>query len=155
MKNTPYTAPKHNNILTDLIVIWPLLTWWEASTKEHVEQVFRWDVCFKITMVSVPAWVWSLLSILVILPSFLSITQHGVSITNGWKMQRKPTNLHVVRLHLHVLHGTALEITCNLPLNASVAPGAWFLSGWNFRASFLYAFLRSSSEAVFSTPRIW
>lgn len=29
----------------------------------------------------------------------------------------------------------ALQVT--LLLKASVAPGAWFLSGWNFKASFL------------------
>lgn len=35
--------------------------------------------------------------------------------------------------------GSLLSLTERwwLPLNASVAPGAWFLSGWNFRASFL------------------
>lgn len=40
------------------------------------------------------------------------------------------------------------------PLKASVAPGAWFLSGWNFKASFLYAFFRSSSDASLLSPRI-
>lgn len=41
-----------------------------------------------------------------------------------------------------------------VPLKASVAPGAKFLSGWNLRASFLYAFFKSSSLAFLGTPRI-
>ena len=41
-----------------------------------------------------------------------------------------------------------------IPLKASVAPGALFLSGWNFKANLRYAFLRSSSLDVFGTPKI-
>ena len=46
------------------------------------------------------------------------------------------------------------ETKASLPLKASVVPGAWFLSGWNLRASLRYAFFRSSSEAALLTPRI-
>ena len=46
------------------------------------------------------------------------------------------------------------SVSCTLPLKASVAPGAWFLSGWNFKASFLYDRFSSSSGASFWTPRI-
>jgi len=47
-----------------------------------------------------------------------------------------------------------LNTSYSVPLNASVAPGALFLSGWNFKASFLYDFFKSSSVQSFDSPRI-
>lgn len=41
-----------------------------------------------------------------------------------------------------------------VPLKASSAFGAWFLSGCNCRANFLYCFLRSASVASWDTPSI-
>ena len=39
-----------------------------------------------------------------------------------------------------------------IALNASPAPGAWFLSGWNCNANFRYDFFKSDSEASLLTP---
>ena len=39
-----------------------------------------------------------------------------------------------------------------LPLKASSALGAVFLSGWSFNAAFLYAFFISAGDAPFSRP---
>lgn len=76
------------------------LTGWEASTKEHVEEIFRWDVCFKLTVVSMSGCVRSFFTVLIILPSFLRITQHSISVSYSWKPHRY---LRLVILEPYVL----------------------------------------------------
>lgn len=46
------------------------------------------------------------------------------------------------------------KILSDKPLKASVAPGALFLSGWNWSANFRYCFLISDSPASLETPKI-
>lgn len=65
------------------------LTWWVASSKEHIKEVFRWNVWIKVSIVWAVSWrISPLLSTLVILSSFASITQNSVGIPNScWKMR--------------------------------------------------------------------
>lgn len=146
------------------------LTGGEATSKEHVEEVLGSDVSLeapvevKASSVGVTGAAWLLSSCQVILPSFVWIAQHCVSITNLWKEesvqnQREEkamdTNIFIIftlktqywdtqcwhfMKYFYIaykLHVKRLRIESKLLLKASVAPGAWFLSGWNLSASFL------------------
>lgn len=79
-----------------------------------------------------------LLPIKIVLLPLLSVTKNGIRITYSydqdggikekevWEFCQRQTSAGGRKAQMLVL-----------PLNASVAPGAWFLSGWNFKASFL------------------
>jgi len=58
------------------------------------------------------------------------------------------------KLRLLNLWFDCLEPAKYVPLNASSALGALFLSGWNCRASFLYCLFKFSSVASSVTPKI-
>lgn len=60
------------------------LTWWITSSKEHVEEIFRWDIWLKISIFRAAIW-WmpSLFSPLIILSSFVCITQNSIGISDS------------------------------------------------------------------------
>ena len=68
-----------------------ILTAWKTASEEHVEEVLRRDVCFKLAVVvmSVPSSATPtrrlLISKLIIAPTLFRVAQDGISVANGWE----------------------------------------------------------------------
>lgn len=74
------------------------LTRRKSTTKEHVEEILGWDVCFESTVevcmtVSMSWRVDFLISKLVILLPLLWVAQYCICITNGWNIGKKEAQL--------------------------------------------------------------
>lgn len=70
------------------------LTRWEATAKEHVEEVFRGDVSLKATVevampMAVPGCLALVITELVVLLPFLWVAKYCVCCANGWKGGRQ------------------------------------------------------------------
>lgn len=60
------------------------LTWRVTSSKEHIKQVLRWDISLKVPTVLVLSWrVSRLFSTLIVLSSFVRITQNSICIPDS------------------------------------------------------------------------
>lgn len=97
------------------------LTRRKSTTKEHVEEILRWDVSFKSTVevcvtVSMSGKVDFLISKLVILLPLLWIAQYCICITNGWNSGRK----EAVNLFLLVIQSPFLKKFCICKLTGAI-----------------------------------
>lgn len=119
------------------------LTWGEASSKEHVKEIFRCNIRLKASVeikssMSIVTWaVGTLSSTYIILPLLVWVTEHCISISN---LCRRTKTAFIVLYFMYINFLKCIgygDSETDLLLKASVAPGTWFLSGWNFKASFL------------------
>lgn len=114
-------------------VIFRLLTSWKATSKKHIKKVLRGNIGLKVSVMRpLPSGMGSFFSVNIILTSFFRVTKNCISITYScWRR-----GYFVKTTYKHSPCRLLKYMNESIPLNASVAPGAWFLSGWNFRANF-------------------
>lgn len=119
------------------------LTWREAVSKEHVKEIFRCNIRLKASVEIKSSMSAARLfsATYIILPLLVWVTEHCVSISNLWRRNRTALIvLYFMYINFLTMYwnkiGYGVSVSALL-LKASVAPGAWFLSGWNFKANFL------------------
>lgn len=64
------------------------LTWWITSSKEHIKELFRWNIRLKVSIVwAVPGRMSSLFLTLIVLSPFVNIAQNSVRVADScWKV---------------------------------------------------------------------
>lgn len=64
------------------------LTWWITSSKEHIKELFRWNIRLKVSIVwAVSGRMSSLFLTLIVLSPFVNIAQNSVRVANScWKV---------------------------------------------------------------------
>ena len=68
-------------------------TGWVASSEEHIEKVFRWNIWLNVSIIwALPGRIPPLISTLVILPPFAGVAQNGVRVANGCRKNEKWTD---------------------------------------------------------------